>query len=227
MRLLLTNDDGYDALGLGLLAELCEARGDVSIVAPQQEQSGVGHRVHTRGALALDERAPERYALDGTPADCTRVALKALHISPDWVLSGLNHGGNLGVDLVMSGTVAGAREGAIHGHQAIALSLVLHRDHRPDPVQVRGMLENVLDTLMARPLPTGRFYNVNLPFNPESDTPELVFCEPDPSAHDVRYRQEEDGYHYEGLFLNRGRKPGLDVDVVWTGKVAVSELSTV
>ena len=227
MRFLLTNDDGVDALGLSLLADVSAERGHVTVLAPQTEQSGVGHRVHTRGGMLLEERGPDRHALAGTPADCTRVALKARQVEVDWVLSGLNHGGNLGVDLVMSGTVAGAREGAILGRQAIALSQVLHRDHPPDPPRVRALTAHVLDVLLAKPLPAGQFYNVNLPFKPESELPELVFCGPDPSPHDVRYREESDGYHYDGAFLERHRKEGLDVSVVWAGKVAISVLSVV
>src|SRR5687768_7539349 len=99
MRFLLTNDDGIDARGLALLAEVGRTHGEVAIVAPAEEQSGVGHRVHTRGALRLEERRRDVYALYGTPADCTRVALRGLNLQPDWVLSGLNHGGNLGVDI--------------------------------------------------------------------------------------------------------------------------------
>jgi 5'-nucleotidase len=230
MRLLLTNDDGIDALGLGLLAELCQELpevGELVVVAPKEEQSGVGHRVHTRGVLACQERAAGRFALGGTPADCVRVGLRGLALEADWVLSGLNHGGNLGVDIHMSGTVAGAREGAILGRQAIAISQVLHMQHPPLLERMRGITRGVLRTLLARPLPAGQFYNVNLPFAPESDEPELVFCEPDPSPHDVRYRADEGGFAYCGTFLARPRLADRDVAAVFAGKVSVSVLSTI
>ena len=100
MRLLLTNDDGIEAVGLNLLADVCgglPGTSQVSVVAPLEEQSGVGHRVNTRGSLRYQDRGQGRYALGGTPADCTRVALRGLCLEADWVLSGLNHGGNLGV----------------------------------------------------------------------------------------------------------------------------------
>ena len=227
MRLLLTNDDGIDALGLGLLAEIGAAHGEVTVLAPAEEQSGVGHRVHTRGVLQLEERAPGRVALHGTPADCTRIALRGLGIEADWVLSGLNHGGNLGVDIPMSGTVAGAREGAILGCQALAISQVINVKHPPDLERVRRITARVVAELIARPLPAGQFYNVNLPFLPESDQPELVFCPADPSPHDVRYSAEEQRYTYTGVFLNRPRRPGHDVDITLSGKIAVSILSVV
>jgi 5'-nucleotidase len=226
MRFLLTNDDGIEAKGLRLLADVCAALGEVTVVAPDSEQSGVGHRVNTRDPLKLsrDERG---YALSGTPADCTRVGMRALDSKADWVISGLNHGGNMGVDVNMSGTVAGAREGAILGAQAIAISQVLSVRHPPDIVRMRATTERVLRQLIARPLPQGQLYNVNLPFAPESGEPEIVFCEPDPSPHDVRFDAIEGGYQYSGVFLNRPRQKGLDVDVVFAGKIAVSVLTIV
>ncbi|MET0344466.1 MAG: 5'/3'-nucleotidase SurE [Polyangiales bacterium] len=225
MNFLLTNDDGIDAMGLNLLAEVCADLGDVTVVAPSQEQSGVGHRVTTRGALALDTRAERRHALAGTPADCTRVGLTALGAQVDWVLSGLNHGGNLGVDIHMSGTVAGAREGAILGYQALAISQVLSAKFPPDPVVIRRMTERVIRQLTARPLASGQLYNVNLPFAPESDEPEVVLTGPDPSPHDVHFTAVDGGFQYAGVFLNRPRQPGLDIEVVFSGKIAVSILT--
>ncbi len=233
MKFLLTNDDGIDALGLSLLSEVCADLGEVTVVAPENEQSGVGHRVHTRGPLKMAERACQagqsarRYALSGTPADCARIGLRALALSADWVLSGLNHGGNLGVDIHMSGTVAGAREGAILGCQALAISQVLSARHPPDVARTRRLTERVVRELVRKPLGRGLLYNVNLPFAPESDEPEIVVCTPDPSPHDVRYASVEGGYEYAGVFLNRPRQAGLDVDIVFAGKIAVSVLSIV
>jgi len=227
MRFVLTNDDGIEARGLALLAELAAERGTVHVVAPETEQSGVGHRVSPHVPLRCQARDGQRYAVAGTPADCVRVALRGLALSADWVLSGLNHGGNLGIDLLMSGTVAGAREAAALGCQAIAVSQVLSRAHRPDPPRIRRNLSRVLDTLLARPLRPGHFYNVNLPFASDEEDPEIVFCLPDPSPHDVRYRRDGEEFHYEGVFLDRPRVEGFDISVAFSGKIAVSELHLV
>lgn len=233
MKLLLTNDDGIDAMGLALLAGVCANLGEVTVVAPFEEQSGVGHRVQTRHPLKLIERvfagreSQRCYSLAGTPADCARVAIRALSLTPDWAISGLNHGGNLGVDINMSGTVAGAREACILGSQAIAISQVLSVRYPVDPDRMRRTTERVVRHLMTRPLPEGQFYNVNLPFAPASEEPEIVLCAPDPSPHDVRYDEVEGGYQYTGKFLNRPRQGGLDVDVVLGGKIAVSVLTVV
>jgi 5'-nucleotidase len=227
MRFLLTNDDGIDARGLALLAEVGRTHGEVAIVAPAEEQSGVGHRVHTRGALRLEERGSDVYALHGTPADCTRVALRGLNLQADWVLSGLNHGGNLGVDIPMSGTVAGAREAAILGCQAISISQVLSAAHPPVLERIKRLTARVIAELIKRPLGPGQFYNVNLPFAPESDEPAITFCPADPSPHDVRYNLEASDYTYAGVFLQRTKRPDHDVDVALGGKVAISVLSVV
>ena len=127
----------------------------------------------------------------------------------------------------MSGTVAGAREGAILGRQAIAISQVLNIKHPPDPVRMRATTKRVLEFLFARPLAVGQFYNVNLPFAPESEQPEIVFCPPDPSPHDVRYRENVGEFSYCGVFLNRPRVSNCDVELVFSGKIAVSVLSIV
>lgn len=227
MHFLLTNDDGYGAIGLNLLAEVCEALGAVTILAPDQEQSGVGHRVSARGAMRIEERAAQRFTLAGTPADCARVGLRGLSLTPDWVLSGLNHGGNLGVDIHMSGTVAGAREAAILGVPAIAISQVISRQHPLQQERVQRLTARVLGALIARPLCPGQLYNVNLPFAPESEEPELVFCGPDPNPHDVRYTRSGDEFEYAGVFLNRPRSPGYDVDAIMRGKVSISVLGIV
>ena len=227
MRFLLTNDDGYGAIGLNLLTEVCAAHGRVTVMAPDQEQSGVGHRVNTRGALRCVARAPDRFTLSGTPADCTRVALRGMACGVDWVLSGLNHGGNLGVDIHMSGTVAGAREAAILGVPAIAISQVINARHPFKQDAVQRLTARVIAALLARPLGSGQLYNVNLPFAPESEEPELVFCLPDPSPHDVRYTRAGDDFSYAGVFLQRATLPGHDVSVVLSGKVAVSVLSII
>ncbi|MDY7013478.1 MAG: 5'/3'-nucleotidase SurE, partial [Cyanobacteriota bacterium] len=119
MILILTNDDGIDAPGIRALQDAVGGRG--IFVAPQEQLSGCGHRVTTGQPFPVETRSPTEYAVGGTPADCTRVALKTF-LKIDWVLSGVNAGGNLGVDVYISGTVAAVREAAIHGIPGIAVS---------------------------------------------------------------------------------------------------------
>ena len=125
MRLLLTNDDGIDAAGLHALLNAVRELGEPVVVAPAGPQSGVSHAVTTGTAVRVDPRNEGRFAVHGTPADCVRVGLHRLCPDAKLVLSGINHGGNLGADVYYSGTVAAVREGVIHGWPGIAISLTV------------------------------------------------------------------------------------------------------
>jgi 5'-nucleotidase len=130
--ILLSNDDGYRAKGIGLLAEALRTIGDVVVCAPETEQSTTSHSLTLTRPLRLRQVEASLFAVDGTPADCVYVALNAatrvLPRPPDLVVSGMNHGLNLGTDVFYSGTVAAAREGALRGIPAIAASADLHAD---------------------------------------------------------------------------------------------------
>lgn len=122
MKLLLTNDDGIDAPGLEALLDAARGVGEAVVVAPAGPQSGVSHAVTTDTAVRVAERNSGRFAVSGTPADCVRVGLHRLCPDAAWVLSGINHGGNLGADVYYSGTVAAVREAVLHGWPSVALS---------------------------------------------------------------------------------------------------------
>src|SRR4051812_30677115 len=122
MRLLLTNDDGIDAPGLQALLDATRGLGKAVVVAPAGPQSGVSHAVTTGTAVRVEPRGPGRFAVRGTPADCVRVGLHRLCPDAAWVLSGVNHGGNLGADVHYPGTVAAVREAVLHGWPGVAVS---------------------------------------------------------------------------------------------------------
>ena len=123
---LLSNDDGYRARGIRALAQALGALGDVVVCAPESEQSTTSHSLTLTRPLRLRKVEEGQFAVDGTPADCVYVALnsgtRVLPRTPDVVVSGLNHGLNLGTDVFYSGTVAAAREGALRGIPAMAAS---------------------------------------------------------------------------------------------------------
>src|SRR5262249_36046749 len=131
MKLLLTNDDGIDAPGLEALYEAARQFGEPVVVAPVDAHSGCSHRVTTDCAIRVSERGPNLYAVDGTPADCVRVALHSVVPDAAWVLSGINAGGNLGADVWHSGTVAAVREAVLHGRPGVALSQYHNKKDRP------------------------------------------------------------------------------------------------
>lgn len=229
MHVLLTNDDGIDAPGLAALEEACRGWAcRMIVVAPKEPHSGCGHRVTTDRPLVLEQLGPDRYHVDGTPADCVRLALATLFADrsgPDWVLSGINAGGNLGVDIHLSGTVAAAREATQHGVPALAVS---HYHRRETPIDWRratAWMRAVLAGVVPRPLGSGEFWNVNFP-HPLDDAalvvPEFVDCAIDPSPLPLGYESAGGGWHYRSRYSERARVPGGDVATCFGGKVAVS-----
>lgn len=226
MKFLITNDDGIDAPGLQALAAAAKPLGQAIIVAPAGPQSGVSHRVTWEGALQIEERGPGHFAIDGTPADCARLGLLRLVPDADWVLSGINYGGNLGADVHYSGTVAAVREAVLHGWPGIAISQYRRRNAAIDWTRSTRWLTPLLDELLARPVETGLFYNVNLPhLEPNEPDPKVVFCPLDPHPLPLSYRHDQEtGHYYDGDYHARERKSGADVDVCFGGRIAVSEV---
>src|SRR3954447_24917208 len=226
MKLLLTNDDGVDAPGLAALAEAAQTIGDPVIVAPAAPQSGVSHRVTWQDGVRIEPRGENRYAIHGTPADCTRLGL--LHVVPDakWILSGINHGANLGADVYYSGTVAAVREALMHGWPGIAVSHYRKSGVEYDWARAARWATPVLQDLLARPVESGIFYNVNLPLLPAgAPDPEVVWCPLDPKPLPLNYRHEEEtGLYFAGDYNLRGRTPKADVDVCFNGNIAVSQV---
>jgi 5'-nucleotidase len=171
VRLLLSNDDGVEASGLRALAERLSRDHDVWVVAPLEEQSAQSHSLTMSRPLRLLQRGPQRWAVTGTPADCIYVALHHLLTDrpPDVVVSGVNHGSNLGSDVHYSGTVAAAREGCLHGHQAVAVSLHREPEHKVSHwATATEVAARVIARLYENPLPRRVFLNVNVP-NVEPD----------------------------------------------------------
>lgn len=223
MTIILTNDDGIDAPGIWALQAAIDGKG--MIVAPTEQLSGCGHQVTTRRPLQLLQQSETAYAVDGTPADCTRLALTQLFSDVKWVLSGINAGGNLGVDVYISGTVAAVREAAMHGVRGIAISHWIKRPLAIDWELATRWTVRVLEELLNRPLATGCYWNVNLPhLEPGSAEPEIVFCEASTQPLPVDYRVEGNVYHYQGEYAKRDRVPGTDVDICFSGNIAVTQL---
>src|SRR5258708_5269061 len=142
--LLLTNDDGLGAPGLEALYEAAEGLGHRFMVAPSGPLSGCGHRVTTERPILVRRHAEDRLAVEGTPADCVRLALHHLAPATAWVLAGINRGGNLGTDVHHSGTVAAIREAVIHGRPGIALSQYVARGRPIDWLRTAQWARRVL-----------------------------------------------------------------------------------
>jgi 5'-nucleotidase len=226
MKLLLTNDDGIAAEGLAALARAAADLGEIFCAAPHTHLSGCSHRVTTDEPLRVTRHAPGRWAVEGTPADCVRVGLAHLAPDVDWILSGLNHGGNLGADVHVSGTVAAVREAILHGKRGIALSQYRYRDREVDWDRSAGWIAALLGDLMARSWTPGTFWNVNLPsLRPGDPEPRVVFCPLETSPHALSFREEAGVYHYNANYHERPRRPGSDVAVCFGGDIAVTKIT--
>jgi 5'-nucleotidase len=225
MKLLLTNDDGIDAPGLQALLAAARQLGEVVLVAPAQPQSGCGHRVTTDRAFRVTRRSEDCYVVEGTPADCVRVVVEAVAPDVDWVLSGVNCGGNLGADVYHSGTVAAVREAALHGKPGVALSHYRRRGLDLDWARASAWALPVLRDLLGRPLPSGGFWNVNLPhLDAGAAQPEAVVCPLDLGPLPLRFHRAGEWFAYNGDYHQRSRTPGGDVDVCFGGRIAVTRL---
>lgn len=225
MKLLLTNDDGIDAPGLAALEAAVEGLGTAAVVAPALHLSGCSHQATTDRPLFADELVLGRHRLDGTPADCVRIGL--LHLAPDaeWVLSGVNDGGNLGTDVYHSGTVAAAREAALLGRPSIAFSQYRASKQPADWPLAAEMTRQVLATLLKMPLGPGAFWNVNFPSCGESrEMPEMVICPLDSHPLPVRYELREGKWHYTGDYHSRLRGAGADVDICFSGAISITRI---
>jgi 5'-nucleotidase len=223
---LLTNDDGFDAAGLAALIAAIEPLGELVVVAPRDPQSYMGHRVTTDRELTLTEYSRNRFHVDGTPADCVRVALKGIHLQPDWVISGINHGGNLGCDVYSSGTVAAAREAALFGIPAMAISQYLRRDLMPIDWDASSKLASlIIEPLLAEPLALHTLLNINLPHTEGQTSLGTVHCEPDYQPLEVKFEQEGAKFRFSGHYASRPKTPGYDIDRCFAGFVTLSGLS--
>ena len=166
MRILLTNDDGILAPGLAALYEAVADLGPVDVVAPASPQSASGHSITVRGTLVTERVHVAKLfwgvSVDGRPADCVKLGVRELtQAPPDLVLSGINPGANVGINVLYSGTVAAAAEGAMLGARAVAFSLETAAE--VDFQRAARYCRAVLDTLLAGDLAPGHLVNVNQP----------------------------------------------------------------
>ena len=240
MKILVSNDDGWDAPGIKLLETVLEEVAEVWTVAPAAPQSGISHQMTFERPMQLAKVSDRRFHLSGTPADCARVGLTQLGEEFDWVFSGVNNGGNLGVDYYISGTVAAAREATFFGAKAVAISQ--HRLNYPEAFEwgaVRPLLRCVVEDLLKRKdLKDGDLFSVNLPdcTSRDADKVKIVECELDRNPLPYDYGsidgQEEiamgvsstDSIRsllYRGKYNDRRRTPGRDVAVCLNGDVSV------
>jgi len=168
MRILITNDDGIHAPALRVLQEALRPFGPVVVVAPDRDQSATSHALTLQRPLRVNRIADDIYSVDGTPTDCVVIAANGLLPErPELVVSGINHGPNMGEDVTYSGTVAAAMEGTMQGVPALAVSLVTRAP--ADFVEPSRFVAQLVRKVQEHGMGRGTLLNVNLPHRPWSD----------------------------------------------------------
>jgi 5'-nucleotidase len=168
VRILLSNDDGYQARGLRVLAEYLADIAELIIVAPDRNRSGASNSLTLDAPLRVEQVDTNLYYVNGTPTDCVHVAITGLlDTEPDMVIAGVNHGANLGDDVLYSGTVAAAMEGRFLGLPALAVSLVLGEGQHF--ATAASVTRRFVEQMIADPLPRDTILNINVPDVPVSD----------------------------------------------------------
>jgi len=228
MKILVSNDDGYLATGINALADALSKIADVVVVAPDRNHSGASNSLTLHSPLRVHQLDENRYFVNGTPTDCVHLALSGLlSEDPDIVVSGINHGANLGDDVIYSGTVAAAMEGRFLGLPAIAISLVGHQaSHFETAAQVAA---DLIQRLENNPLPPDVILNVNVPDVPFEElagisATRLGFRHRSESMIKTKDPQGQTIYWFGRAGPGQDAGPGTDFDAVEQGLVAVSPL---
>jgi len=162
MFFLVSNDDGYRAAGIKVLENALSEFGEIAVVAPDRNRSGASNSLTLDSPLQIQEYGENRFFVNGTPTDCVHIAITGLlDRNPEMVVSGINSGGNLGDDVLYSGTVAAAMEGRFMGFPAMAISLV-----GDDPVHydtAAKVISDLINNLYSNPLAPDTILNINVP----------------------------------------------------------------
>lgn len=234
MRILITNDDGIHAEGIRELARVASRHGQVKVVAPDRERSACGHSMTMREPLRIRQvefGGLEAYEVNGVPVDCVNIGLTVCWPDGcDLILSGINHGPNLGYDVTYSGTVGGAMEGAINGIRSIALSMAPLKWNSSMFVETGGQwLDEHWQSLVQAPLRRATFLNVNIPARPYSELKGVKAVQMGERVYQDRVEERDDpwGARYfwqGGVIVMDTRRENTDVWAVAQGFVSVTPI---
>lgn len=220
MRILLTNDDGVYAPGLAAMEQQLRHLGEVIVVAPATEQSGVGHSITFLTPLICNSIHRDgrhwAWAVDGSPADCVKLAIgELLRDNPvDLVVSGINHGLNAGINVLYSGTVAAAIEGAFFGVTSVAVSLEYDED--ADFQTAAVIARNVIGGIAGQPEASGRLFNLNIPTAATDSPKDLQIAAMGLAQYGRTYEKRQDPGgrdYYWALWEEPDRSPAETADV--------------
>ncbi|NWF89001.1 MAG: 5'/3'-nucleotidase SurE [Ignavibacteriaceae bacterium] len=214
MKILVSNDDGIDSPGIAALVKSLKEIAEIIVVAPQYEQSAVGHAITMKIPLRVTPYYKNGdffgYAVDGTPADCVKMGIRnIMKEPPDLVLSGINNGSNAAINIIYSGTVSAAREAAIMEVPSAAISVT---NHAPKNFDYAAKLARRLALKMKnQKLPLGTMLNVNVPDVSEEEIAGILLTKQGKSTWDDVYEQRKDPYGKDYYWLT-GKMFDVDTD---------------
>ena len=232
MLILLTNDDGIYAPGLAAMQRQLEPLGDVYVVAPATEQSGVGHAITYLTPLIVKEvfHGDTRWgwAVDGSPADCVKIGVTELcPRKPDLVVSGINGGQNAGINVLYSGTVAAAIEGAFFGITSVAVSLEFNEHANFD--KAGQLARSIIEQIIENQDETSELYNMNIPTAAVDGDPDVVVAPMDVTQYIDKYEKRFDPWGRDYYWITGGPPKGReedesDLSALAAGNIALTPL---
>lgn len=228
--ILVTNDDGITAPGIRALVEVAKEFGEVVVVAPDSPQSGMGHAITIHELIRLDKVKVHGellgYQCSGTPVDCVKLAVnKILHRKPDLLLSGINHGSNSSINVIYSGTISAAMEGAIEGIPSVGFSLNNY-SHEADFKPAKHFARIIVKNIMNHGLPDHTLLNVNFPKLPLKKIKGVKICRQAKAKWDEKFDERKDPhdhtyYWLTGKFVNFDDGEDTDEWALESGYVSV------
>jgi len=228
--ILVTNDDGSTAKGIRALISYMRELGDVIVVAPNQAMSGMGHAITINSTLRLFEKHREEgyieYSCSGTPVDCVKFAVKVVADRPiDLLVSGINHGSNSSINVIYSGTMSAAIEGAIEGIPSLGFSLFSH-DANADFEPCREYVQLLAKKVIEKGLPQGVCLNVNIPYIAKKDIKGIKVCRQANAYWDEKFDERKDPfnnsyYWLSGQFVNLDGGENTDEEALKEGYISV------
>ncbi len=224
--ILVTNDDGITAPGIASLITSAKQMGEVFIVAPDKPQSGMGHAITINATLRINKTSyysgvSGEYSCSGTPVDCVKIAInKLLPRRPDLILSGINHGSNLSINVIYSGTMSAAVEGAVEGIPSLGFSLCDYA-HEADFSQSEKFVKQIIEDILKKGLKKGVCLNVNIPKLKHDELKGIKICRQAGAVWEEEFDERLDPYGrpyfwLTGKFVNF--EPGAQDTDVWANE---------
>ncbi|HAP34900.1 MAG TPA: 5'/3'-nucleotidase SurE [Bacteroidetes bacterium] len=233
LSILVSNDDGIFSDGLGMLVKELQSIAAVTIVAPENQQSAVGHAITMHRPLRVREVSKDEkffgYAVDGTPADCVKLAIRHLMKNkPDLVISGINHGSNTAVSVIYSGTVSAATEGTILGIPSFAISLTTFEPNADFSYAAKFARQLALK-VVEKGLPFGTLLNVNVPPVPENEIRGVVITRQGKSIWNDEFEARRDPgnkqyFWLKGELVELDEEEDIDQRAILNNKISVTPI---